>query len=88
MTRRSGTTKASCREPAGELVEEHRTSAYEYSASAAAPSGHGVLLAEFRTGPEVGDPTGPYGLRLLDENLETEREYELPAPDPDEESSH
>lgn len=68
---------------AGELVEEHHTGEYEYSASAAAPSGHGVLLAEYRAGPELGDPTGPQRLRLLDENLENE----LPTPAPDEESS-
>lgn len=48
--------------------------------------GDGVLLAEYRAGSEPVD-VGPYGLRLLDEDLETEREYELPAPDPDEESS-
>lgn len=72
---------------AGELVEQHRTGEYQYSASTAPPSGHGVLLAEYRTGPELGDPTGPHRLRLLDENLETERVYELPGPDPGEESS-
>ena len=71
----------------GELVEEHRTGEYEYPASAAPPSGHGVLLAEYRTGPELGDPTGPHRVRLLDENLETERVYELPGPGPGEESS-
>lgn len=71
---------------AGELVEQHRTDEYQYSASTAPPSGDGVLLAEHRTGSEPGD-IGPYGLRLLDENLETEREYELPAPAPDEGSS-
>ncbi|WP_235997759.1 protein kinase domain-containing protein [Nocardiopsis coralli] len=71
----------------GELLEEHRTDDYQYSASTAAPSGHGVIVADHTTGDEIGDPTGPHRLRLLDENLETSQEYELPAPDPDDEPS-
>lgn len=73
---------------AGGLVEEHLAEERSYSALAATPSGNGALVVEHaRITEDNWNEDHPHSLRLLDEDLETSQEYELPAPDPDDDPS-
>ena len=61
-------------------MAEHAAPGRSYSALAATPSEHGALVVEHALATEDNrEEDLPHNLRLLDENLETEREYELPT---------